>query len=421
MRALLTLHLIGFVGFVGLVACSGSKEEGDDDNNSGFKPGVGGNGNGSGQYAQNTVDGRAPISEATAASLTGDANACAKWSETAQGNAAPILEFVIDASGSMDQDPANPSDPNSPSKWEGFSDTMPDVFASLPSTFAVGVSYYNKPNRGCFALNQAVPIGILDANKLNQVNQSLSNTQPGGYTPTYNAWRAGLDTVQSWQAPTGYESSPRYIVLITDGVPTVRQDGCETQNPISQQEYDAQLQLVQSSQGNVKTVVVGVVGSDTPQAATYDPLYMLSRFAQIGGTASANCVPKSGTPSGTTVSPRGTYCHFDLSQADDFATALKNSLGSIVQSVVSCEYNVPAPPSGQVIDTSQIVLVYNDGKGNYSLILQNTSTTCDKGWQFTDSTNSKIQICGTSCDVIQNDEGAQRHLGFWGTSTQVIN
>ena len=415
MRTLSALRLIGLTGCIGVVACSSSKDDANAGTTPGYKTGSGT----SGQYAQDTVDGQVTISASTATTL--NANACVQGHEAPKGSAQPILEFVIDASGSMQSDPANPADPNGPSKWDVFSNTMPSVFASLPATFAVGVSFYNKSKSGNFTPNQVVPIGILDAAQLSKTKQSILSADVGGYTPTYNAWLAGLNTVSNWQAPAGYETSPKYIVVITDGIPTVLQDGRTVENPISQTEYDSQLSLIQSQQGTVKTFVVGVVGSENPQGATYDPLYMLSRLAVIGGTAPAGCVPKSGTPAGTTVNPRGTYCHFDLSQAADFATALTSSLGTIAQSVVSCDYGVPAAPAGQTIDPDQIVLEYIHGDGTYSLILQNTSATCDKGWQFTDATDSQIHICGVTCNAIQSDSAAQLNLVFGCGVGQIVN
>jgi hypothetical protein len=403
------------------VACSGSKKEEGDTQDPGYH--VGGAGSNP-QNAQDTVDGTVPISTSAAASIAG----CTTRTDTPQGSGPPILEFVIDASGSMGEDPANPADPNGPKKWDVLKQTMPGVFASLPANFAAGVAYYTKPRSGCFAPNQAVPIALLDAAQQKLITKSITDTSPGGYTPTYSAWSAGAKTVAGWKAPTGYEASPRYIVLITDGVPTVQQNGCDTQSPISQTEYDNQLKAIAAEmttleqQGTpVKTFVVGVVGSENPQDATYDPLYMLSRLAQTGGTAPAGCVPTSGTPAGDTVNPRGTYCHFDLSQASDFATALSQSIGSIAHSVVSCDYDVPPPPAGQQIDPNEIVLKLNDGAGNYSVILENTSPTCDKGWQFTDATNSKIHICGATCAMIQSNPKAELTLVFGCTQGQIIN
>lgn len=415
MRTLSALRLIGLTGCMGVVACSSSKE----DANSGTTPGYNAGTGTSGLHAQDTVDGQLAIPTSIATSV--NANACVQGHEAPQGSAQPILEFVIDASGSMDSDPANPADPNSQSKWEVFAATMPSVFASLPANFAVGVSYYNKSKSSQFTPNQVVPIGILDPAQLSRTQQSITSANVGGYTPTYNAWLSGHDTVANWKAPAGYEDSPRYIVLITDGIPTVLRDGITVQNPISQTEYDGQLVLIGQKQGDVKTFVVGVVGSENPQGATYDPLYMLSKLAVLGGTAPAGCVPAPGTPSGQTVSPRGTYCHFDLSQAADFATALTDSLGTIAQSVVSCDYGVPAAPVGQTIDPDQIVLEYDHGNGSYSLILQNTSANCDKGWQFTDATNSTIHICGVTCDAIQSNAAAELNLVFGCGISQIVN
>lgn len=430
MRTLFALEISGLVCLA--TAACGSKDGSDGESGTGAAPGYSagtGGGSSSSQHAQDTTDGLSSISVETATSVVNsDCRACACESSVATAGGKPILEFVIDASGSMSKDPANPNQPNSPSKWEVFAKTMPSVFQSLPSNFAVGVSYYNKGDSGCFKQNQPVPIGVLDSTQLSRVVSSIQNTKPSGYTPTYAAWRAGIGTVSSWTA-AGYEKSPRYLVLITDGVPTVTQDGCTNQSPITQAEYDAELtamaselQAAQTTLGvPVKTFVVGVVGSENPQKAKYDPLYMLSRMAVIGGTAPSGCTPVTGTPSGDTVAPRGTYCHFDLSQAADFGTALTNTLGTIAESVVSCDYSVPTPSSGNSVDPNRIVLVYTHGDGTYSLVLQNTSTTCDKGWQFTDSTNSKIHICGTTCDMIQKNPKAQLNLVYGCSASQLVN
>lgn len=430
MRTPNAFYILGLGSCLVSLACS-SKTGADSANNGlpGYNAGGGASG---GQLAQNTVNGTAPITAATATSLTNGSSACAKSTSIPEGGTPPVLEFVIDASGSMASDPADPANPNGPSKWDVFSSVMPGVFQSLPANFAVGVSYFNKPNGGtCWTPNQAVPIGPMSANQVTLINRSITNTNPQNYTPTYAAWKYGLDTLTGWQAPTAYATSPRFIVLITDGVPTVNSDGCTVVNPITQLEYDNEIKMIHDNgkadqPGGVKTFVVGVVGSENPQGATYDPLYMLSRIAVAGQTQPTGCVPVSGTPVGTprtnNLNPRGTYCHFDLSQAADFGTALAASLGSIAQSVISCNYTVPAAAAGQTIDASTTTLVYNDGAGNYSLVLQNTSTTCDKGWHFSDPpTNSKIEICSTTCSMLQKNTAAQLQLVFGCAVGQIIN
>jgi hypothetical protein len=324
----------------------------------------------------------------------------------------------------MVMDPANPNNPNGPKKWDVFSATMPSVFQALPSNFAIGVSYFRKPDTACYQPDQAVSIGILDSNQLALVDASLQNRTVQGATPTYAAWKYGLDQLTSWQAPTGYGTSPRYIVLITDGVPTVNADGCTYVNPITQTEYDSEIQLIKSEgqAAGVKTFVVGVVGSENPQNATYDPLYMLSQIALAGGTERpTGCVPQTGRPAGNTVNPRGNYCHFDLSQATDFANALSSALGAIAGSVLPCTYSVPTK-TGQTIDPSKTNLIYTDNSSQTSyVVLPNTSSNCDRGWHFTDATNTKIEICAITCQELQSNSTASLELLFGCTQGQIIN
>ncbi len=443
MRILKSVCILGLGGCFGVVACSSSK--GADSNagqNSLYNPNAGGSSATGGLVAQTDDDGLSPpITAAAAASLTDPNNpsTCTGGGAEPEGGSPPVMEFVIDASGSMHDDPANPADPNGPSKWTVFSQTMPGVFASLPANFAIGITYFNKPSGTArYVGTQAVPIAPHTAAQQTLIANSIANTTPQNYTPTYSAWEFGLQQLTQWQPPAAYATSPKYIVLITDGVPTVLHDGRTIENPISQAEYDAIINGGTGSAGgalitgikadglaaNVKTFVVGVVGSENPQNATYDPLYMLSQIAVAGGTAPAGCVPKSGTPAGNTVNPRGTYCHFDLSQAADFGTALSSTLGSIAQSVISCDYTIPAPSSG-TIDPTKAVLVYNDGSGVFSLVLPNTTpgitaATCDKGYIFTNATYTQLHICSSTCTLLQKNPAASLELRFGCASGTIL-
>jgi hypothetical protein len=88
------------------------------------------------------------------------------------------------------------------------------------------------------------------------------------------ASRFGVSQLTAWPAPAGYAATPRSVVLITDGVPTVNGDGCTYVNPVTQAEYDQQLEMVRTEgeAANVQTFVVGVLGSEQTGNATYDPL-----------------------------------------------------------------------------------------------------------------------------------------------------
>jgi hypothetical protein len=365
--------------------------------------------------AQYTDSGTAPVTETQVQQLL-DAGCVQSQSKPVEG--IPILEFVIDISGSMSSDSSDPTNSAAPKKWTVLAQSMPTVIAALPSNFAVGVSFYNLSS-GCFKGNQAVPILPLDATQATAINSAVTRAKPGGRTPTYSAWKFGLDTVAAWQGGADYTNSPRYVVLITDGVPTVNSDGCTVSasgSYITQDEYDAELQLIQSegAAAGVQTFVVGVVGSDNPQGASFDPLYMLSQIAVVGGTAPAGCVPAPGTLVGTpstNVDPRGAYCHFDLSQQTDLGGALATTLGMIVNQI-PCVYAVPTQSGGVPVDPSTTILMVDDGSGNWSQILQNTSSTCDKGWHFTDATNTSLEICGSTCTAIQNNRAANLQLVF---------
>lgn len=361
------------------------------------------------------------------------AGTCAAVSGSAQASP-PILEFVIDITLSMDSD-AYPTDPaKNASKWEEMQRILPGSFKSLPSNWVVGVSFYNfsmvSRSSGCFVGQQAVPLHVLDTAQRSAIDRSIGAQVPASFTPTISAWQFGLSRLKAWSAapPAGYEKSPRYIVLITDGVPTVARDGCTQMLPISASEYDGVISLLKSQgeAAGVKTFVVGVLGSEETQSATYDPLYMLSRMAEAGGTATpTDCVPRSGTVAscGTSQRPatclesRGNYCHYDMTAEPDFAAGLTRALSSVATQAISCDYAIPKPTDGRDIAPERVQANLKLPDGSQQTLLRATDATCANGsWYYSDFDSSgqptRLALCPTACDQARSTVGASVEVLF---------
>jgi hypothetical protein len=345
--------------------------------------------------------------------------ACADVTTTTEA-LPPVLEIAIDISGSMGDDAYPTDSSNNATKWAEMQRVLPGAFADLPNNWAVGLTFWNRPS-GCYAGRQAVPIAPLTAQQLTALDSAVRAQRPTGYTPTIAAWRFALSQLQAWTPPPGYEQSPRYIVLITDGVPTVIENGCDIQNPITQAEYDRWIPMV-AAEGNaagIDTFVVGVLGSEDPQGATYDPMYMLSRWALAGNTPQpAGCVPTTGQVSGgNAVNPRGSYCHFDMTSNPDFAGGLTAALQAIANQVISCSYTVPPPPLGMIIDPLGITVTYTPGGGTPRTLNKASSSACLDGQWFVVSQDSggmptQLDLCPSTCDTVSNDPAAQMPVTF---------
>ena len=232
-----------------------------------------------------------------------------------------------------------------------------------------------------------------------------------------------LQQVQNWNAPSGYAASPRYVVLLTDGVPTVNSDGATLgggpQNTITEQEYAHLIATVgaDTASSGIKTFVVGVPGSEDPQGAAYDPMYLLSLVAEAGGTAVNGCTPSPGTSTGNTVDPRGTYCHYDLTQGD-FATRLQNAVKEIAGTSVSCEYGIPPPPPPYVMFSTTVLEVFYTTGSARTQLTEAQSDDCANGgdWYFsaTDSNGipTRIGLCADMCNRARADLTAAIDLQF---------
>jgi hypothetical protein len=328
-----------------------------------------------------------------------------------------VLFFAIDATGSMRDVPTSGST-GGQSKWAVLRSVWPQVIASMPASWAAGLMLWSCPGCPSAAYQPAnypvpmVPIGPLDGAQVTALS-NLPAAQVGGYTPTECAYNYALQQVQGWAAPPAYARSPRYIVLLTDGVPTVS-NNCQSLGniqagtfPIDETQYNGFIATVANGTATtgIKTYVVGVPGSDEPQGAPYDPMYMLSLLAAAGGTALPNCTPQPGTVNNTsgaygTVSPRGTYCHYDLTAQPSFAAAFQAATGSIAASLVSCRY--PVPPLPVPYGASTVDVTYTTGATTTPLT-QAPQNDCANGgdWHFSaadaNQQPTELELCPTRC------------------------
>ena len=310
--------------------------------------------------------------------------ACA--GQTAGVESAPaVLQLVVDTSGSMNQDA--PGTRNS--KWEVTRRAMLEAINEMPGSTSVGVVFYPDVSIDelprCFDQRADVPIEALGnarSSQRQQIQQAFQGQQPDGGTPTHDAYRYAFDQLQASDA-----AGPRFVVVITDGTPTFS-EGCVgtglIEDPVDSAPLVSEAAVVASS--GTKTFVIGSPGSEGAREN-------LSRMAEAGGTAGAGC------------SHRGpNYCHFDMTEEQDFAAALTEALGTISGLALSCSYDIPEPSGGQILDPSKVNVLFTQPGSETELIPQSTTGTCSDGWQYSGD-GAQVLLCGSTCDRVRGSDG----------------
>jgi hypothetical protein len=364
--------------------------------------------------AEQSKDGLLEITASEAKAILEDPKtACAGWVGESEAEAS-VVEFMIDVSGSMLK---TTSSTGTLSKWTVTQNALRNSINELPSSLPVGMTFFPnmrlnasdqvRPVTACVESSDDVPIATLaDAHRkllVSTVDNMRANSQ--GATPTHDAYTIALAALKANTDP-----GQKYIVLITDGQPTQSLGCVGTGMTCTPEPPEPVISAISAANKDdkIKTFLVGSPGSEKNDCTNADVRDWLSAAARAGGTDTADCRDQG---------PK--YCHFDLSQASDFAVALSGALGTISRSVVSCDYSVPPPPDKETIDKNLVNMIYNDGAGKYSLVLPSGASTCEKGWHFTDSTMSQIHVCTQTCALLQKNPMASVSLLFGCAQDQI--
>ena len=136
----------------------------------------------------------------------------------------------------------------------------------------------------------------------------------------------------------------------------------------------------------------------------------MSEAAFVGGTAFEGCQLEGPA-----------FCHMDMTQEEDFASALTAGLASVVGQIVNaCEFVIPEPPDDESeINPNETNLIITWGDDTSSLILPDGKGDCTDGWQW-DEDAGTVNLCGETCDEVKLDSKASVQLSFGCTTDEII-
>lgn len=350
---------------------------------------------------------------------------CTGWSK--EGEAQPAtLELVVDTSGSMTDDAPGQDDK---SKWDVTRAALEQAVRALPASTNLGVLYYPNKNvtsngatmgdvNACVKTDAAVPIASLgneDSEQRRRFEDSLDEASIESYTATFDAYNYALEKLL-----VPYQGPNKFILLITDGAPTIDAGCTWPGEPVVEGELwdgagsmdgqtDPIVQAIKSARAQgIATFVIGAPGSEKSVESETDKRPWLSEAALEGGTAPPSC--KVEGPN---------YCHFDMAEETDFSSALTSALSDIRgQLIDECTFELPEPPEGASIAAGLTQVIIEWGDGTSSLIRPDGNGGCKDGWEF-DAKAGTITLCAETCDDIKADARARLFLSFGCTDSEL--
>ena len=276
------------------------------------------------------------------------------------------LVVIYDRSGSMGDPAIMGADPTM--KWLPVGEGLKAFFQD-PESVGVTASlqyfpYKQNELEACNSSAYFFPDVPLTALPSPAFASNIDATNPHGQTPTLPAVQGAIAAAQKLAMDD--PSAKIAIILVTDGEP----DSCGS----SVQNVSGAVSAVETT---IPTYVIGVGPS---QQALID-------IAKAGGTTNPVFV-SVGDPTQT--------------RADILA-----ALQAIRGQQVPCEFPLPAPPNGKVLDVETVNVLYTPSVGAQQALVYEKDCPTGTGWRYDDVVNpTKVLLCPATCQAIQADKGA---------------
>ena len=267
--------------------------------------------------------------------------------------------LVLDNSGTM----ISSKMPSGLTRWVEAMNAFDQVLPATDANLNWGLMLYPGPYTGSSSTGKCtvgqVDVPVASSNGATVMAayhaRTLNDTNATPTTATINAAVAYLQ-----QRTT---ANPKYIVLATDGEPNCGSPG---DTSVTTQTRTAAVNAIAASKtAGIPVFVVGICTSNTTGSTTLD------QMADAGGQAL----------------PTSPKYYSANSQAD-----LVAAMGQISGKIASCLFTMTSAPP----DPTNVAVKFSDG----TLALRDPTQT--NGWEYTDSTNQKIQLFGPPCDSVMN-------------------
>jgi hypothetical protein len=225
----------------------------------------------------------------------------------------------------------------------------------------------------------AVPIATLP-DAAPALVASIDAQMPNGQTPTGPALSGAIEQARTYAGE--HPDHAVVAVLATDGLPT----RCE---PLEIADISGVASAAVAGSPSVRTFVIGVFGpEDTGAPANLDAI------AVGGGTDAAFIVDTSQNVS------------------EQFLAALAEIRGTSL----GCEFQIPAPTTGERLDYGLVNVDFTQGMTKTRLYKVSGVTACgaDGGWYYDDeATPTRIILCPASCVTAEGatDASVEIQLG----------
>jgi hypothetical protein len=277
--------------------------------------------------------------------------------------ATPRVVFVLDRSNSM----SAPFGAGRATRWRSLGDALGAVLPPVDQTMELGALLFPLGSGGTCAVGAGPNLAPALGN-VGSLVRLMSNTLPGGHTPTATAIAAAGDVVLADRAAT----AARALVLATDGVPNCNASlnattctcstgaGRCTSSILCLDDDRSVAQVARLAALGVPTYVLGIQDSSTLA------MEVLNDLARAGGR------PRTGTP-------QAYYAVTSETDLDAALTAIRNQVGA-------CVYLSSSVPDD---DGSMEVTV-----GGTAVPFDATGTS---GWSWSVRDNGELVLTGAAC------------------------
>ncbi len=240
---------------------------------------------------------------------------------------------------------------------------------------------------GCKDVSMTPVVGV---GPLSQTQSAISSwldaNDPGGGTPTLTALKNAYAYMQTINVP-----GERFVLLMTDGEPNTYTPAMNVagfmfpeSNVECKQLPDIEAEALKAAQGTpkIKTFVIGSPGSESAGG-------FLSQLAINGETQkSPNC------------SAGAKDCHYQIGKAN-FQTELEKALADIAGKLSECVFELP---QGEDVDPNYVNVNLESG-GMVTQLFKDPAHA--DGWDYTDSSQTKVELFGPSCEKFKNEQAAK--------------